>query len=585
MLDELDIRDFALIDYVRVPFTRGLNILTGETGAGKSIIIDAFNAVLGGKVGSGVIRSGAERACIEASFSPAPEVVAWLNRNELNQENFGGLTVSREITKSGSKSRINGTLVNLSLVQELRQKLLTIHAQHEARTLLSSQAQLDMLDGLADETHRKLLARVHTLWAQRRELSEQLKELLMSEEERNRRLDFARFQLGELEDAELLDADEDEKVANQVKTLGNVAVLEASVDAVQRYLTDGDGNGIPGAVDLVQKALFELTNAAQLDRNLASTVEELGACLDTLEERQRWFRRYRDALEVDPETLCGLEGRLAQLAMIKRKYGPTLSDALGRLDDLRSEIERLENSQTAASDLRAEFQQTDLELKRQALELSAKRKIMAARLARSIQDELYGLGMEHCRFEIFLASPELTFQNEETHDESGEVGPLGMDRAEFLIAPNPGQPLLPLSKIASGGELSRVMLAVKSTFARADSVPTVIFDEIDTGLSGRVLHSVRDKLAKLANSHQILCITHQPIIASIADNHVQVSKEQSASRTKVSVATLNEQARLKVLAGMASGQEDQQEALRFAEALFADSRRLRDGSVLTGDGS
>jgi DNA repair protein RecN (Recombination protein N) len=579
MLLELEIRDFALIEHLRLPFTEGLNVLTGETGAGKSIIIDALNMVLGGKVGPSVIRAGAERAIAEATFALRPAVAAWLKQNELLEDDFEGLVVSREVSRSGSKARINGTLVNVSTVQELRQKLVTIHAQHEARTLQSASAQLEMLDALGDDGHRKLLAQVRTLYARRRDLQSQLDGLTLSEEERIRRLDFNKFQLGELEEAQLDDEYEDERTTAQVKVLSNVVQLEQALASAQAILSDGDGEAVPGAIDLVQKAAFEIARAAEMDETLSPVSDALQACADTLEQEQRSLRKYRDKLDTDPETLSSLEARLAQLASIKRKYGPTLKEAIQRREQLSEEIERLENSQLAADELRHECDKVSSQLLKAAAELSAKRQHLGEDLAEKIRCELTDLGMPHCKFTIALEAGNGTTNRStiapETEHVSGDCGPTGIDRVEFLIAPNPGQPLAPVGKIASGGELSRVMLAVKTIFAGADSVSTVIFDEIESGLSGKTLQAMRDKLAQLARSHQILCITHQPLIAAVASNHIEVRKHQTSEQTTVEASVLTEDQRLKSVAGMASGQDNQAEALRFAEALFADSQRLR----------
>jgi DNA repair protein RecN (Recombination protein N) len=563
MLQELEIKDFALIEHLRLPFTAGLNVLTGETGAGKSIIIDALNVVLGGKVGASIIRVGAERATVEATFAVTTEVSGWLKQNDLCDDSFEGLIVSREISKAGSKARINGTLVNVSTLAELRQKLITIHAQHEARTLQSPQAQLEMLDALGDEPHKKLLSQVRTLYAKRRELTAQISEITISEEERSRRLDFSKFQLGELIEAELGEEDEDEKVGAHIKVLANVVQLEAALASAQQCLSEGDGDSVPAAIDLLQRAQSDIAAAAEMDPSLEQISESLNACVDTLEQEQRALRKYREKLDSDPETLSALEARLAQLATIKRKYGPTLTEALARQQTLTEEIARLENSQAAFGQLQSELEEIVSQLSSAAGSLSKKRKKLAEQLSEKIRTQLADLGMPHCKFVISV------------DDDHSDFGPSGFDRVEFLIAPNPGQPLAPVAKIASGGELSRVMLTVKTIFAHADKVATVIFDEIESGLSGKTLQSMRDKLAQLAVSHQILCITHQPLIACVADNHIEVSKEQTSETTTVNAAVLKDKQRLKSVAGMASGQENQTEAIKFAEALFADSAKLR----------
>ncbi|MBS2000886.1 MAG: DNA repair protein RecN [Candidatus Obscuribacterales bacterium] len=561
MLESLDIREFALIENVRVEWTPGLNILTGETGAGKSIIIDALNAVLGGKAGASFIRTGAEKASIEASFKTNPLIAAWLKKQELIDEELSTLVVSREITKSGSRIRINGTLVNSAIVQELSQLLLTIHAQHEARTLMSPQSQLEMLDSLGDQPHRKLLEKVRTLWSRRKELVAQIKELDTTEDERLRRLDFIRFQLTELNEAQLNDADEDEELSKQKKVLANVAQLSSAAALAYEVLMGGESSD-SSTIDMLQTSLAEVERGARLDQELNEPADLLKQSLANIEEAARHLRRYGAALDTDPEALSNVEARLAVLASIKRKYGPELTDAIANQARLAEEVDKLENAQTATEGLQEELAALDAALNESASELSNKRQKLGKKLSEQVLSELIDLGMERCKFEIkFDATPEVTST--------------GADRAEFLIAPNPGQPLLPLAKIASGGELSRVMLAVKSIFASADGVSTVIFDEIDTGLSGRVLQAMRDKLARLAKSHQILCITHQPIIASVADNHIEVQKEHSKDLTKVYARQLDADQRLRSLASMASGQEDAEVALNFARSLMEQANHLR----------
>jgi len=561
MLESLDIREFALIENVRVEWTPGLNILTGETGAGKSIIIDALNAVLGGKAGASFIRTGAEKASIEASFKTNPLIAAWLKKQELIDEELSTLVVSREITKSGSRIRINGTLVNSAIVQELSQLLLTIHAQHEARTLMSPQSQLEMLDSLGDQPHRKLLEKVRTLWSRRKELVAQIKELDTTEDERLRRLDFIRFQLTELNEAQLNDADEDEELSKQKKVLANVAQLSSAAALAYEVLMGGESSD-SSTIDMLQTSLAEVERGARLDQELNEPADLLKQSLANIEEAARHLRRYGAGLDTDPEALSNVEARLAVLASIKRKYGPELTDAIANQAKLAEEVDKLENAQTATEGLQEELAALDAALNESASELSNKRQKLGKKLSEQVLSELIDLGMERCKFEIkFDATPEVTST--------------GADRAEFLIAPNPGQPLLPLAKIASGGELSRVMLAVKSIFASADGVSTVIFDEIDTGLSGRVLQAMRDKLARLAKSHQILCITHQPIIASVADNHIEVQKEHSKDLTKVYARQLDADQRLRSLASMASGQEDAEVALNFARSLMEQANYLR----------
>lgn len=561
MLESIRIRDFALIEEVCVDWTPGLNVLTGETGAGKSILIDALNTVLGGKVGANFIRAGAEKASIEACFKPGSNVQAWLKQQELVDEQADELIVSREITKTGSRIRINGTVVNHALMQELRQLVLTVHAQHEARTLMSSQAQLELLDGLGDAHHKKALENVRTHYARKKDLALQVKELQMSEEERLRRLDFSRFQLLELSESKMERPDEDEELTQRAKLLSNVQQLETASTKAQELLNGGQ-NEETCAVDLVQSALSELEKAAKFDDKLNSVTELLNGSLASIEEALAELRRYSQTLDSDPELLSEVESRLTVLSKVKRKYGPTLAEAISRRDALQEEVNRLDNAQTAVEELQSELSETENQLSRLADDLSRRRQKLAKQLCDSVCAELYDLGMSRCKFEMAF-------------ERLPESGSTGVDRAEFMIAPNPGQPAMPLSKIASGGELSRIMLAIKTIFAVADRVETVIFDEIDTGLSGKTLQTMRDKLAQLARSHQILCITHQPIIASVADNHISVDKRPEKNRTIVKVVALDRDERLKALASMASGHDDQEVALNFARSLMAQADQVR----------
>lgn len=562
MLKSIQIRDFALIEKTTVEWTGGLNVLTGETGAGKSILMDALSAVLGGKVSASIIRPGADKASLEATFAVSSQVIAWLKREDLLDEDAQEpeeITVAREIGKSGSKIRINGTLVNHNLLSELRAMLITVHAQHEARTLMSGQSQLELLDGLGDEKHSRTLEKVRTLYARKKQLQDELDSLTMSEEDRLRKLDFARFQLTELEQAGLEESDEDEQIVKQINILANAIELKSHSLTAQEALTGGDGEAV-SASDLIQKAMLEVEKAQRFDPSLTPLQESLNAALAGLEEAARELRRYGDKLDTDPESLSELQVRSNLLSTIKRKYGP-LTDAIAKQQALESEVEKLENSLQESEGLKVDLEAVALELQDKAQSLSASRRELAASLSSKVKAELADLGMEKCRFEI-------TFQ---TLD---EAGPNGLDRLEFMIAPNPGQPAMPLGKIASGGELSRIMLAIKTIFAAADQVATVIFDEIDTGLSGRVLNAVRDKLSRLSRSQQILCITHQPIVAAIADNYLEVKKEHQADSTVVSVSNLDNEMRLKSLAAMASGNADG-EALNFAQSLIDQATAVR----------
>jgi len=572
MLQSLHIKNFALIEDLEMICRDGLNVLTGETGAGKSILIDALNILLGDKAGPGFIRTGAEKALIEGMFIAKPAVNSWLKNQELIDEGTDQETLSvvREISKTGSRFRINGILVNQASVNELKPMLIHVHAQHEARTLLSGQAQLNIIDALADQSHEKALAKMASLYANKIDKQKELDALRISEEERMRRLDFARFQLQELEGANLSDASEDEQLEKKHTVLANVSQLDLAASVAYQALTgETGGDGISSAdeqaranaqatmnaIDALQTAVSSLDRASKLDGDLSSIINSLKEALALLEEAKDNIRHYKSKLEVDPEILQQLQDRLAQLATIKRKYGPDLAQAIERRNVLAQEINKLENAQVQANEVEQQLQNIKEKLADTSETISKTRKKLAKEFSQRIITELSQLGMERCQFEIVF-------------EQLPEIGSSGFDSIEFMISPNPGQALLPMAKIASGGELSRIMLAIKSIVVGIDDAPTIIFDEIDAGLSGRILQTMRDKLAKLAQLRQVLCITHQPVIAAAAGNHLFVEKQHAKETTIVKIKALEGEERVKSLATMVSGQENAAVALDLAQALI-----------------
>ena len=572
MLKSISIKNLAIISSLQVDWSEGLNVLAGETGAGKSILFDALSIALGAKTAPSIIRPGSSKASIEVIFQPTAAVTAWLKQEELIEDELKELIVAREITKSSSRSRINGTLVNLTQLTELRQLLLTFHAQHEIRTLLASSTQLELMDGLASSEHLKLKNQVRTQYAKYRDLSRQIEELSISESERERRLDFARFQLEEIREAELSDSNEDDELKSRQKILESAQDIEGSLHEALSAIS-GDSGSDSGsysdrssARDLLQEALGAIEPLLSIDPSLTEASELLNTSLINLEEAGEALRRYRETNETDPQTLSELADRLNILAGIKRKYGPDLATVIERQNSLEEELEQLENASESMAVLGKELEVLDKELRTTANKLSKERRALAQNLTTSIIKELADLGMERCRFEINFTALD-------------SPGPDGIDKVEFLISPNPGQPMSPLSKIASGGELSRIMLAVKTIFARADEVPCVVFDEIDTGLGGKVLKSLRDKLVKLAASHQILCITHQPMVASVADNFVFVSKNQSDKETEIEARRLSNDEKVTALATMASGREGEEVALSFATSLVNEAKLIKQGKA------
>ena len=573
MLQSLHIKNFALIENLEMSCTAGLNVLTGETGAGKSILIDALNILLGDKAGPSFIRVGTEKAIIEGIFTTKPSVITWLKQNEFSEETdqeneLKELIITREINKTGSRFRINSILTNQSSINELKQLLIHVHAQHESRTLLSPQSQLDILDGLAEPNHQVILAQLASLYEQKSILKKQLEQRQMSEDERVRKLEFAKFQLEELEASNLDQIDEDEQLEKKQMVLANISQLDVAANNAYHALVggavDNESSEISlniGAIDNLQMAISSLEKVSKYDNDLEPISETLNHALLLLEEAQIKVRHYKDALDIDPEALQEIEMRRAQLATIKRKYGPTLPDAINRLTMIQNEVDQFENVGAQTNKIESQLKSLHKELEKTATLIHQNRQALAKILISEMKKELSALGMENCKFEI-------------VSEKSNEIGPNGFDRIEFMISPNPGQPLQPLAKIASGGELSRIMLALKSIVAGLNDPPTVIFDEIDTGLSGKIVQAVRDKLMKLAQMRQILCITHQPIIAAAANNHLFIEKQHSEESTNITIKILMGQDRVQALAAMAGGDSNESVALDFAQALINQQSRV-----------
>ncbi|MBP7861863.1 DNA repair protein RecN [bacterium] len=565
MLKSICIRDFALIENVSLDWHSGLNVLTGETGAGKSIVFDAINIVLGAKCASSNIRHGASKATIEAVFEPQSVVWAWLKQNELIEQDVSDkeIVVTREITTSGSRSRINGTMVNVATIQELRNLLLTFHVQHEIRTLFAGNTKLSMLDAIGDKKHQQSVEKYATVFTRYQSVKRQARELEMDEEERLRKLDFSRFQLNELVQADLQDEGEWDELEKEKVRLANLASIERAVFTSMSLLFDGpeSSGDEKAAYDSVCEALRELERATRFDQSVEECTGILQTVLAQLDDAAKILRRTRESLDADPKRLDQIEDRLHLLSTIKKKYGPALSDAVLRRDKLSEEVDQLENNMDHVSSLKQQTEDLLQECMQIASKITSARKVLAAELSKQVSHELKELGMEKSQFKMEVEILE-------------DLNANGLDKVDFYFSANPGQPLQPLAKVASGGELSRVILALKVVFARFDQVGTIIFDEIDAGTSGSVLQRIRDKLSQLASSHQILCITHQPLIASVADNHVMVHKVQSDNSTQVNFQNLTGQDKLKALATMASGSE-KDSAMAFAQSLMNEAKNIK----------
>ncbi|HZU86546.1 MAG TPA: DNA repair protein RecN [Anaerolineaceae bacterium] len=549
MLSELRIENFAIIQSLELDFRSGLTTFTGETGAGKSIILDAIEALVGGRTDPTLIRSGAERAMVEATFqlstNSAP-VVEILQREEL-LDDAHTLTLSRELRREGRNvARVNGRSVGISLLRELGGFLVDIHGQSEHLSLLNVRHHIDLLDRYAqDENERSAYqAAYQQLLALRRELAE----LRQEEQEASRRTDLLNFQIQEIEGAQLK-ADEEEDLRHERDRLANAESLAALAQQSLVLLDEGSPEA-PAISDLLGEVSHAMTNLSRIDASRA----DLGQTASTLQEMARdlgqSLRDYLEGIEYNPRRLEQVEERLDVIHRLKRKYGLTIEAILAFGKDAREKLERITHAGERIAELEAD-QHTLLEkLAGLAAALSARRKAAALELGRMVEVELGDLQMPGARFAVD-AQIQPDPQGLRLPDgQQAAFDAHGVDKVEFLIAPNPGEGFKPMVKIASGGETARLMLALKNVLTQADTIPTLIFDEIDQGIGGRTGMVVGEKLWQLARHHQVLCVTHLPQLAAFGDQQVRVSKQVEEGRTLTRVDRLDEKARLDELAQM-----------------------------------
>jgi DNA repair protein RecN (Recombination protein N) len=561
MLRSLRIENFALIDQLELSLGRGLTVLTGETGAGKSILLDAIDAVLGGKVGGRSIRTGSERAQLEAGFDLTPPLRDWLTQQEIDCLDDGTLICSRELSQAGttvrSRSRVNGVVVNRRQLDELRSLLVEITAQGQTVQLGLASQQRAWLDAFGGEPVITQRAQVAIAYEHYQKTVQVLEARQQAESRRLQQLDLYRYQAEELAKAELTEADELERLEQERDRLSHVVELQQqSWQAYQRlYQNESDGQA---AADLLGEAEHILLEMESFDAQLAPITALVRDALTQVQEAGRQIHTYGESLESDPERLATVEQRIQLLKQICRKYGPSLAEAIAHYQQISAELEALTDEGQSIEAVEAAVAESRAQLDQACQKLTALRQQTAASLSQQLVAELKPLAMEKVQFEVALLPT--------------EPSALGADQVRFLISPNPGEPLQPLSEIASGGEMSRFLLALKACFSQADPVGTLVFDEIDAGVSGRVSRAIADKLKQLGQQHQVLCVTHQPLVAALADHHFRVGKSVQEGRTLVRVEALislgDRQRELAELAGGASAGE----ALAFAEALLKEAQ-------------
>lgn len=558
MLRELRLRNIAVIEEATLSLEKGLTVLTGETGAGKSIVVDALELVLGGRGSSDLIRSGCEEASVEAAFSIPADTSALKRLQELDIEASDELLVRRIISTTGrNRAYLNGTLVNLSTLVEVTRQLIDIHGQHDHQSLLHPDIQQDLLDAFAGLGPD--VAGYREQYAAYTDTQARLQKLIAAERERTQRLDFLSFQAREIESANFV-AGEDADLEEERRILANAEKLHFLAEEAYDILYAGDPSGGEPLLKGLKKVSGNMATLAEFDRSLQDAATTAQNSLILTEETALTLRDYKERITVDPDRLGAVEDRIDLFQGLKKKYGETLEGVLGHLATIKGEMATLESVAEEINILEKERITREEALFAMATRLSTKRKEAASVLEQRIQHELAELGMPSTFFKVsFEAWPE--------NGERPRLTVTGFDQSEFFISPNPGEALKPLAKIASGGELSRIMLGLKTILAGEDAVSTLIFDEVDAGIGGRIGDSVGSKLKVISESHQVICVTHLPQVAGHADHHYCINKKVVDGRTFTDVKLLDGRERTEEIARMLGGKEET--ALKHAGEMLA----------------
>ena len=555
MLEHLHIRNVALIKESEISFGDGLNILTGETGAGKSMIIDSLQFALGGRAGKDFLRHGEKQAAVEALFSVQSQALTEkLAENGIVPEEDGTLLITRTLSEAGkSVCRINGSTVTVGMLKEIAEDMIDIYGQHEHQSLLNPVKHIRLLDRFCGAGFGEAMEEYKNSRQRLKDLEKQLAILIGDESQREQRMDMLLFQKEEIEAAELQEGEED-ALLEQKKRLSSMERLIRLTGESVTLLYDGDDRA-PSACDQLGDALAKLREAAEYDAALSPLADALADGYAAVEDCARELKREAEEQEADPEELERIEERLQLFYKLKRKYGGSIEAVLEFYEKAVQELEFLSNSSEKAAELSAKKAAEEKRLSALAETLTARRRATAEQVEEQIETALHDMEMKHARFHIQI-------------EEKADWGADGKDKVEFLISANAGEPLKPLAKIASGGEMSRVMLALKTVLVDADEIGTFIFDEIDTGVSGRASQKIGLKLKSVSKNTQVICVTHSAQIASNADEHFLIQKKFNDNKTFTCVTPLDFEGRKQELARIMGGLEITDTLLQSAEELL-----------------
>lgn len=560
MLTELSIRNFAIIESLSVSFTKGLTVLTGETGAGKSIIIDAIHLLVGGRGSAEFVRHGEDKAEIEGLFFiEDPNHPSKAKAAEFGIEIEDGMIVLRRDIAANGKSvcRINGKLVTIAVLREVGSTLIDIHGQHEHQELMDETRHINLLDQFGSEEILPAIQEYRQVYRSFEQTLKKLNNLKLNEQQMAHRLDLIQFQHDEILSANLL-MNEDVELLEERRKLANFERIFESIQTSYNAL-HGDQQGL----DWIGLAMDNLQTAAELDSEYKTVAEAVANSFYMIEDAARTIRNHLDSLEYDPQRLLEIEDRLNEMNQLKRKYGKTIEEILEYASKIEEEIETLQNKEVHIGQMEKELASLKKDLRIEAHHITQIRKKWAKKLTKLIHKELKELYMEKAVFELKIDSDLDDFHKN------------GVDKVEFYISTNPGEPVKPLSKIASGGELSRIMLALKSIFSKHQGVTSIIFDEVDTGVSGRVAQSIAEKIYHVSTGSQVLCISHLPQVAAMADTHLYIAKVIKNGRTKTSVTPLSAAEKVKEIGRMISGVEITELTKQHAEELLQMAQNMK----------
>ncbi len=563
MLRELTIRNLAVLEEAKVAFAAGLNVLTGETGAGKSIVIDALLLVRGARVQADLIRTGAEMASVEAVFEvPSSGPVAAILDEAGHAPADGQLVIKRELSRSGRhRVFVNDSAATAGLLERLGDVLVEIHGQHEHQRLMEPARQLDLLDRFADCEDARL--RLGELWRRWDTARSELARIRDEAREGARKEELYRWELSEIDAVQLRDGEEDE-LRGERRRLQNAERIYAGLQEVMDLLQE-DAQAAGARLGRAASLLRELS---RFDPDVAAPIEALDGAQAYVEDAVARARVLRDRAVMDPDRLRLVDERLDAISGIKRKYGETAAAVSAYRDEIARALDRIERHDAIVEEMRAEVKRASEAAGRQGRELSETRAEAAPRLERLIQRELRTLGMDHARFRVALRRETAGAEDLAGSTDGWRLGARGAESAEFLLSANPGEELKPLAKVVSGGELSRTMLAIKTILAASEDVPSMVFDEVDAGIGGRVADAVGHKLRRTAAGRQVLCVTHLAPIAAYAEHHLLVDKRVAKGATKTTVTALDAAGQVEEIARMLGGERITDASRRHARELL-----------------